>query len=104
MWSIDSKRRQVAGLGVMALVLAGCTGGTGGPDSSSQNTVVGKPVTGGTVTFAQAPGVTPNWIWPFAGLAYFSVYNISNLQQPMYRPLYWFGGHNDQPTIDYGLS
>ena len=39
-----------------------------------------------------------------ASLAYFSVYNISNLQQPMYRPLYWFGGHNDQPTIDYGLS
>lgn len=22
----------------------------------------------------------------------------------MYRPLYWFGGHNTQPTIDYGLS
>ena len=20
----------------------------------------------------------------------------------MYRPLYWFGGHNDQPTLDYG--
>jgi peptide/nickel transport system substrate-binding protein len=95
----------VAGLGALVLVLAACTGGTGRPSSSStQNTVTGKPVTGGTVTYAQLPASIPNWIWPMSGLAYFSVYNISNLQQPMYRPLYWFGGHNTQPTIDYGLS
>ena len=107
MWSIDSMRRQgvVAGLGVLAFVLAGCTGGSGAStSSSSQKTVVGKPVSGGTVSFAQTPGAIPNWIWPFSSLAYFSVYNSSNLQQPMYRPLYWFGGHNEQPTIDYGLS
>lgn len=95
----------VAGLGALVLVLAACTGGTGRSSSSStQNTVTGKPVTGGTVTYAQLPASIPNWIWPMSGLAYFSVYNISNLQQPMYRPLYWFGGHNTQPTIDYGLS
>ena len=107
MWSIDSTRRQslVAALVVVALVLAGCTGGTGGSTtSSSQKTVVGRPVTGGTVAYAETPGAIPNWIWPFSSLAYFSVYNISNLQQPMYRPLYWFGGHNEQPTIDDGLS
>jgi oligopeptide/dipeptide ABC transporter ATP-binding protein len=22
----------------------------------------------------------------------------------MYKPLYWFGGHDNQPTVDYGLS
>jgi peptide/nickel transport system substrate-binding protein len=61
-------------------------------------------VSGGTVTYAELPATVPNWIFPMASLAYFSVYNISNLQQPMYRPLYWFGGHNLQPTVDYGLS
>ncbi|MDX6301859.1 MAG: peptide/nickel transport system substrate-binding protein, partial [Nocardioidaceae bacterium] len=96
-----------AGLGALLMVLAACTsgsGGGGGGSSSSQPTSTGKAVSGGTVTYAQLPAAVPNWIWPMASLAYFSVYNISNLQQPMYRPLYWFGGHNDQPTVDYGLS
>ncbi|MGZ4441938.1 MAG: ABC transporter substrate-binding protein [Nocardioidaceae bacterium] len=45
-----------------------------------------------------------NWIFPIASGAFFSAYNISWLQQPMYRPLYWFGGNNNQPTLDQGLS
>jgi peptide/nickel transport system substrate-binding protein len=99
-------------LGAAALVLAACgagssssaTGSSGGASTAGGPTPVGSRISGGTVSVAEPPATTPNWIFPMAGLAYFSVYNISDLQQPMYKPLYWFGGHGDQPTIDYGLS
>lgn len=98
--------------GTLALVLAACgntssssPGATSGPGTaSSPPAPVGTRVQGGTVRVAEPPATTPNWIFPMSSLAYFSVYNISDLQQPMYKPLYWFGGHNDQPTVDYGLS
>ncbi len=98
-------------LGTAGLVLAACGTGSnaapstqGSSSSSGIATPVGTRTTGGTVTVAEPPATTPNWIFPMASLAYFSVYNISDLQQPMYKPLYWFGGHNDQPTVDYSLS
>lgn len=99
-------------LGAAALLLAGCGTGSGGTNNSSGGggngpggpTPIGTKVGGGTVSVAEPPATTPNWIFPMSSLAYFSVYNISDLQQPMYKPLYWFGGHDDQPTIDYGLS
>lgn len=98
-------------LGAAALLLTACgagssssTAASGGAPPATGPTPVGSKVSGGTVSVALPPAVTPNWIFPLAGLAYFSVYNISDLQQPMYKPLYWFGGHGDQPTIDYGLS
>jgi peptide/nickel transport system substrate-binding protein len=90
-------------LSAVALVAAAC-GSSSGSSSSSANGPAGSPTTGGTVTVAEPPQLTPNWIWPMASLSYFSQENISNLQQPMYRPLYWFGGNNQEPTIDYGLS
>ena len=98
-------------LGTAALVMAACGTGTNGVTSTQASssssgiaTPVGTRTTGGTVTVAEPPATTPNWIFPMASLAYFSVYNISDLQQPMYKPLYWFGGHNNQPTVAYGLS
>ena len=103
-------RRRLAatgvGLAALALALAACTPSHSATNSASSPSAgaTGTPKNGGTVTVAEPPSVTPNWIWPMASLAYFSVENISNLQQPMYRPLYWFGGDNDQPTLDAGLS
>ena len=44
-----------------------------------------------TATFAEGPGSQPNYIFPLASLAYFSVSNLSQFQYLMYRPLYWFG-------------
>ena len=109
MFGIHATSRKLGLVGVaaaLALALGSCTGGgsSSSPSGSGATGATGSPVSGGTVTYAQLPTAIPNWIFPMASLAYFSVYNISNLQQPMYRPLYWFGGHNDQPTIDYGLS
>src|SRR5580658_3281512 len=44
-----------------------------------------------TITFAEAPGANPNYIFPFAGCAYSSVNNVNQFQMLMFRPLYWFG-------------
>lgn len=94
---------------ISALTLAACSGthhaaAAGGSGGSSAAAPTGKKVKGGTVDVALPAAVTANWIFPFTPGANFSVYNISWLQQPMYRPLYWFGGHNNQPTLDPGLS
>lgn len=43
------------------------------------------------VTFAEAPGDSPNFIFPFAGCQYESASNVDQFQKLMYRPLYWFG-------------
>jgi peptide/nickel transport system substrate-binding protein len=52
-------------------------------------TVTGGPT--GSITFAEAPGANPNFIFPFLGCAYSSVNNINQFQMLMFRPLYWFG-------------
>ena len=85
-------------MAVAALVATSC-GSSGGQTSHA----AGTPVKGGTATVPFTSGTQPNWIFPFESLAYASTYN-GNLQGMLYRPLYWFGGQNTQPTVDYGLS
>lgn len=59
----------------------------------------------GTAYFALAPGVTPNWIFPYASINYFSSANLTQFQYLMYRPLYWFGAPTStSPDVDYALS
>ena len=58
-----------------------------GPSASA--IVAAEP--SGTITFAEAPGANPNFIFPFMSCAYASVNNINQLQMLMFRPLYWFG-------------
>jgi peptide/nickel transport system substrate-binding protein len=61
--------------------------------------------TGGTATWAQLPSATPNYIFPFASFAFFSVANLTQFQYLMYRPLYWFGQiTTSNPTFDDQLS
>ncbi len=57
----------------------------------------------GSISYAELPGTPPNYIFPFAGLAYFSVSNQQYLDYLMYRPLYWYGT-GQQPTINYKFS
>jgi len=62
-------------------------------------------LTGGTVYWAEGAAATPDWIFPFASLQYFSVTNLTQFQELMYRPLYWFGPPNQTaPTVDFALS
>ena len=44
-----------------------------------------------TITFAEAAGANPNYIFPYLSCAYASVNNINQFQWLMYRPLYWLG-------------
>jgi peptide/nickel transport system substrate-binding protein len=87
----------VAGAIALAVAGAGCSS-TGSTPSSS------NVVKGGIASYGFVSGNQPNWIFPYDSPAYSSVANLDDLQQPLYRPLYWFGGQNDQPTADYGLS
>ena len=79
-------------------VLAAC----GKSSPSSSTTVAGPsgafgdapPASGtphaGTVTWAEPPGATPNWILPVIPGANNSVYTAFSFQYQMWRPLYWF--------------
>ena len=51
----------------------------------------GGATSGGTITYAEAPGAAPNWIFPYTGYLNFSASNINDFQQLMFRPLYFFG-------------
>jgi len=84
---------------VAALVLAACSSST----TPSGNGGGGTKVQGGTVTWAELPSTPPNYIFPFMSLAFFGVNNLSEFQQLMYRPLYWFG-LKGTASIDPSLS
>jgi peptide/nickel transport system substrate-binding protein len=92
-----SRRPLLAVLLVIAVsVLAGCAGAQTTPST-------GRPVEGGVVTVASKPTANPNYIFPFEPVQYLSVYNVSNLQYLLYRPLYWFGD-NGIPVVNDRLS
>ncbi len=64
-----------------------------------------SPRRGGTVYWALPPATTPDWIFPFASLQFFSVTNFAQFQYLMYRPLYWFGPPTStSPNVDFALS
>ena len=84
----------------IALAATAC-GSTGGSTSAAANPP-GKAAD--TATFALPPNTVPNWIWPFAPLANFSLTNSGTFQWLMYRPLYWFGDSSGGPALNPGLS
>jgi peptide/nickel transport system substrate-binding protein len=94
-------RRNVLAAGVGAAVLslaaAACTG------SADNGPTGGTPAKGGIAVYALQPSSTPNYIFPYASSAYFTVPNIDYLQLMLYRPLYWFG-QDGQPSVNYSLS
>ncbi|HMH92914.1 MAG TPA: ABC transporter substrate-binding protein, partial [Streptosporangiaceae bacterium] len=91
----------VASTAALALLAAACSssGSSGGGSSAS-----GKPVAGGTATFALPPGTTPNYIFPMLTAAYYSVANIEQFQRLSFRSLYWIGNGQGQPVVDPALS
>ena len=94
-------------IGVLALTaastlaIAACSSSS---STTSTPSATASPIKGGTVTWAELPSSPPNWIFPMMTLAYFSVPNSQDFQYFMYRPLYYFGGNNTSPTINYALS
>lgn len=66
-------------------------------------TVSGAAAPKGTITAAEGPGANPNYIFPYMGCKYFSVSNINQFQEEMFRPLYWFG-LGGSSAVQYKLS
>jgi len=62
-----------------------------------------KKAPSGTLIFAEGPGANPNYIFPYMGCQYFSVDNINQFEELMYRPLYWFG-LGASSAVQYPLS
>ncbi|MDA8292570.1 MAG: ABC transporter substrate-binding protein [Actinomycetota bacterium] len=95
------KRRAVIGAGASILAigsaLAGATGAAAARPAATHST------SGGTAYFAELANGTPNYIFPFMNLAFFSVTNIAQFQYLMFRPLYWFG-QGTAPSLNLSLS
>jgi peptide/nickel transport system substrate-binding protein len=82
----------VGGL-VVALGLAACS------STTSQRTRAGSS----TVTFAEAVGATPNYIFPMQNGAELTDANRGQFSSQMFLPLYWLGDQG-RPTVDPNLS
>ena len=63
---------------------------------------VGTPHAG-TLTWAEAPGTAPTWIFPVTPGANFSTGTINTFQYLMWRPLYWYG-NGVRPVVVPSMS
>lgn len=85
------------------------SGGGGASGSLSQPGLYGKlpaagtPTTGGTVTYGQLNGQTPNYIFPIVPSGNASTYNYQ-WQQTMWLPLYNNFAYGSSPGINSSLS
>src|ERR1700680_2507743 len=85
--------RILAAIGLAAVAVSACAGSSSG----------GARLSGGTASFAEGPAATPNYIMPMTSCKYFSVTNLSQFIELMYRPLYWFG-QNGTVKLNSDLS
>ena len=83
---------------VIACTILGATG-TGAAAGEAGRTATN----GGTATYAQQPGVSPNYIFPLQPLTYYGINNTVQFQYLFYRPLYWFGV-GSRPILNEQLS
>jgi peptide/nickel transport system substrate-binding protein len=73
-------------------LLAACSSPAAKPSASSGGRPISTP--NATVTFGEAPGSYPNFIFPFENGGFYSPANVL-LQYILYRPLYWFSSSPD---------
>src|ERR1700755_2856808 len=96
----------VAAVAAATLVATACSssGGGAGGGGGAHAPATGKPVAGGTATYAMLPGASPNYIFPMLTAAYYSVANIEQFQRLSFRSLYWIGNGKGQPVVDPAMS
>lgn len=87
-------RGWIVALVASCLALTGCAG-----EQRQRGGGGGKPVSGGTVSFALPPSAQPNWILPIALPGYTASYN-SAIQSTMFVPLYAYDGTSGSVTMD----
>jgi peptide/nickel transport system substrate-binding protein len=90
-------------LAACGLVLAACSSSGNKGSTSSTSGTSGARVKGGTVTFAEPPGVIPNWILPFVSTTDYSYFGDFDWDWQMWRPVY-FVGTPTTPNIDFSES
>ena len=93
---LAGKLRRILGVGLAVAAMSAAT-------LALAPASVSGAATPTTVTWAEPPQAPPNYIFPFMGLAFFSVYNSQTFQYLMYRPLYWFGD-GATPNLNIPLS
>jgi peptide/nickel transport system substrate-binding protein len=86
-----SKGAAVLAAASLAL-LAACSTPAASPSSRSGGQPISTP--NATVTFGEAPGSYPNYIFPFENGGFYSPANVL-VQYILYRPLYWFSSSPD---------
>jgi peptide/nickel transport system substrate-binding protein len=89
----------VAAVAAATLIATACSSSGGASGSAT-----GKAVAGGTATYAELPGSSPNYIFPMLTAAYYSVSNIEQFQRLSFRSLYWIGNGKGQPVVDPSMS
>jgi peptide/nickel transport system substrate-binding protein len=109
------RRSRLIGIAVVVLALGGCGGSSGSSSGSAvsgtlaQPGLYGKlppastPTYGGTISYGQLTGNTPNYIFPVVPSGNASTYNYSWLQV-MWLPLYNNFAYGSSPGIDYAVS
>ena len=111
--------RVVASAGTLiiigALVLSACGGSSGGETSHAASGSLSSPglygklppqgtaTHGGTITYGQLNGQTPNYIFPIVPSGNAGVYTFQ-WQQAMYLPLYNNFPYGGSPGVNYNLS
>src|SRR5579862_3099815 len=97
-------RKTFAALAVVAVGLA-MVGSSGAALKPRSVHAAASKQKGGTVTWAEPPAATPNYIFPLSSPQYSTVNNIAQFQYLMFRPLYMFGSpQSTSPTLDLNLS
>jgi len=89
----------VVGVAAAALALAACGSSTASPAAGHEHL---SPIRGGVVTYAEASGSSPDWIFPVVPGSDFTVANLSQFIPLMYKPLYVM--NFTQPTLNYASS
>ncbi|MDA8321919.1 MAG: ABC transporter substrate-binding protein, partial [Actinomycetota bacterium] len=96
-----SRFRRLLAVGGAAclLTVAGCAGQT---TTTTPGHPTGKPIQGGTATFALPIGEDFSWIFPIENQANNEPWDL-NVEASLWRPLY-FAGQGAKPVIDNSLS
>jgi peptide/nickel transport system substrate-binding protein len=90
-------------MGGLALVLASSVGLVGLGLGTLPTSASASTAKSGDVTFALPPATVPNYIFPIFSGAQDSIVNVYQMQQIMFRTLYYFGIGNS-PLINKSLS
>ena len=95
-----SRRFLAAGgaLGLALALLISTGGGTALASSSAAHSSKGR-----TITFAEAAGGPPNYIFPLESAAYYTGANSEDFSYLFWLPIYWFG-QGSSPNINWSLS